>query len=444
MNLNKYLQSIFIKNIGLLLVVVFYFMGCTALYAQEKEKEGEKVEKKQKWKPFQNTKSLFKKQRSDVSNDSLLKSQTEASALSIGSDRGFFILSHDKLMQLRILGSVRAEFDYNDREMLTRNSFNPYEIPTTNEMRSPNYYSSLSQTRLGFEVTRSTKDYGNLFIRIEGDFNTTTKSYRIRHAYGQIDKWLIGQTWSLYSNVSYVPPTVNFDGPASSAMLRTPQIRYYHYVNEKIDYNVGVEYSVPDIILIDSISTTSLLQVIPDVTGRIRYKKGPLKLDFSGIVTTISSRNDSVDKISYSFGLGGMVAGKYTLNDTEQFYFSANVGRAVSHYINMFSGKGEDATYNANDKNYEAQVSFGGFFAYQRDLSEKFSAYAMFGIEDINNKDFQPDNTYSSSYSVLFDLFWTPLEGAKVGAEYIFGQRFNRGGDRGFAGRFGLLIYYDF
>ena len=114
----------------------------------------------------------------------------EDAPLDIGQDRGLFIVTPDQKMQLRILGSVRYLAVYDNANFKDKNSFNSFFIPTpATGDKIPNYYNGLSQTRLGFEITRSTEK-GNVLIRLETDF-AGANGFRIRHAYGQINRVLL-------------------------------------------------------------------------------------------------------------------------------------------------------------------------------------------------------------------------------------------------------------
>jgi hypothetical protein len=44
----------------------------------------------------------------------------------------------------------------------------------------------------------------------------------------------------------------------------------------------------------------------------------------------------------------------------------------------------------------------------------------------------------------MLDVFWNPVEGARLGLEYAHGMRVNKDYSKHFAGRFSMLIYYDF
>lgn len=87
-------------------------------------------------------------------------------------------------MRMRILGSLRFFIVFNNILIENKNSLGTFVIPTGNQNQSlPNYYNSLEESRLGFEITRST-DKGNVFVRIETDF-AGPFGFRLRHAYGQ-------------------------------------------------------------------------------------------------------------------------------------------------------------------------------------------------------------------------------------------------------------------
>ena len=374
--------------------------------------------------------------------DTIKETPNDFSPLDIGSNRGIFILSANKLLQLRILGSVRANFHYSDEDLENKQTFNPYEIPTALSLNTPVYFAGFSQTRLGFEVTRRTRSRGDIFVRLEGDFNSSSGGFRIRHAYGEIGRFLVGMTWSLTNNVGYQPLIVSLDGPAGGIGIRTPQIRYNQRLNDKTGYSVALEYSEPQISIPDSIDATPI-QVIPDLTGRFTYNTDRLSLRFSGAFTTISGR--VIDNtIEYSAGYLGSVAGILSSVKGGNLYFSFTAGRATSHFVDTFNGKNQDLVFNPNSTTFVPLDYWAGYIAYSHDLPKNFSTSLSLGLSDINNRSFQPDTDFNNSYHALLNLFWDPVEGARLGLEFAHGKRVDKGGDSGYANRLSLLMYYDF
>ncbi len=119
-------------------------------------------------------------------------------------------------------------------------------------------------------------DYGPVNFKIEGDFRgNNSVGFRIRHAYGQFNNVLAGQTWSVFGDPFVIPWTVDVDGPNSSVSTRAVQVRYSELLNENIRWMVGIEAPEIDI----SSDTIAIFQGAPDVDGRIKYmaKKGHLQ-----------------------------------------------------------------------------------------------------------------------------------------------------------------------
>jgi hypothetical protein len=325
--------------------------------------------------------------------------------LDIASDRGLFILSPDRMMQMRILGSVRVLMNYGDQAMPEKLTFNPYEIPMRTGNQTPNFYADLRLTRLGFEVTRRTRKMGDLFIRIETDF-AGSNGFRIRHAYGQLGSVLIGQTWTLFSNASYLAPTVSRDGAAGSSVFFTPQVRYSHVINNTLNWQASIEYSTPSI-------------------------------------ATISG-TDTTDVVSYSFGGGASFSGMYEFSENNVLHFSYILTFAASRFMDLFSGKNEDIAYNPENQTFMGLLANGGLVSWSHIWPKSFSSTLSVGLAAITNRDFQPDDAYSYSYNALLNVFWQPVDGARLGIEYASGERWNKNGERGRATRFSILMYYDF
>ncbi len=374
--------------------------------------------------------------------DTIIKQ--EDSPLDIASDRGLYITTHDGKMQLRILGSVRFSALYDLVEMPIKHTFNTYYIPTgDNNRKIPNYYNSLNQSRLGFEVTRKLENT-NAFIRLETDFNGINGQFRIRHAYGQIGNLLVGQTWSLLSNVSAMPITVDGKAATGSVKLRTPQIRYRGKQKNGTSWAVALEYSQPELNPEedDTLGLTTV-QMIPDITARLARDGILGEVQLSGIVTTISTK-DLNSNISNMFGFGASLSGTIDLTPEHQLLYQITGGKAISHYISTFSGTGMDAAFDPATNSFRSLNSYGGYMSYAFDLNEYITACATFGAALQTNRDFQLDNAYRNSTSLSFDAFWEVIEGARIGLEYVHGQRWDKGGNTGHASRFWALFYYDF
>jgi hypothetical protein len=375
-------------------------------------------------------------------SDTIHDGKNDVSPLDIGGSRGLVILSKDRMLRMRILGSIRTSINFTDQNLPDHQTFNPYEIPTNVDTKSPNFFAGLQQTRLGIEVTRQTGSSGDLFIRFEGDFKNSTTSLRVRHAYGQLGRFLIGQTWSLLNNVSYQPALVSLDGPASGSGLRTPQVRYSRQIKQGMAWNTAVEYSAPDIQVPDSVDVT-ILPVIPSFTARFSHYTDLISYRFAAVITTISGRVES-NSISYVMGYGGSFASKLKMKRNGEFFLQFTAGKAITNFMDCFNGKNEVMAYNPATGRFETLFSTGGYIAYEHHLPKDFTTSLTGGIAAIKNKDFQPDHAHNLSFNVLLNLFWQPVDGARLGIEFANGRRYDKDGTWDLANRVSFLFYYDF
>ena len=378
----------------------------------------------------------------DFAVDTLAKQ--EVSPLDIADDRGIFIRTKDGKMQLRILGSVRFSVLYDFIDYPISKTFNTYYIPTGDDNVSvPNFSSSLNNSRLGFEITRKL-DTKNVFIRLESDFNGSNGDYRIRHAYGQIDNFLVGQTWSLFSNVSSLPKMVDGNGPTGSVTLRTAQARYSGSNRKGTRWAAALEYSRPDLNA-EAFDTTgiSTVQLIPDVTARIEREGIFGAVQLSGVLTTLSKR-DINNNINNTVGFGGSLSGTIDFNVDHKLLYQVTYGKSISHFITTFSGTGMDAVYDPANSNFLPVNSFGGFLSYGFDWTKNLSTNVSGGYAELYYQATQEGNNYKNSMSLSFDTFWDIVDGAQLGIEYVYGQRWDIDGTSGSANRVWLLFYYDF
>jgi outer membrane DcaP-like protein len=101
--------------------------------------------------------------------------------------------------------------------------------------KKPQLYLTARTSRLGIQ-TSTPSGIGTIGFRLEADFNgpngfqsetfTNSVLFRLRHAYGTIGNFLVGQTWSTFLDLNAAPDTVDFNGPGTLALVRNPMLRY--------------------------------------------------------------------------------------------------------------------------------------------------------------------------------------------------------------------------
>ncbi len=360
------------------------------------------------------------------------------------NNAGFIITNLGKWAEIRIYGSMRLAGAYDLNGITNANSFSTYDIPvgeeSTNQAR---FYMAPFQSRLGLEVTR-TGLLKNFRIKIETDFLGPENGLRLRHAYVETGNFIIGQTWSTFTDVNSVPQTVDIDGPNSSVQLRTVRIRYANMIwKNKFQYIVSLESPDPDVGLPDSLSESIPSQFLPDVAGKLIHSYAEGYLSFCGIVRGITVKNSptSIDQI---FGFGLLLAGVYDLDTENKFQFQGVFGKAISRFITALTGKGLDLVYNPGTQSFEATKAFGLLGSYSHKWRSDMSSAFTVGMVGIINKDYEPPDAFSQSWYYSGNIFWNALLGVRLGLEFSQGRRINKDGNFGRATRIGFIFYADF
>jgi len=362
----------------------------------------------------------------------------------ISDQSGYVIDNIGKWGKLRIYGSMRLNGAYDLNGLTNTNSFSTYDIPVGEAaIDQARFFMTPYQSRLGVEITRSGL-IKNFRIKIETDFLGANNGLRIRHAFVETGNFVIGQTWSTFTDQNSVPQTVDVDGPNSSVQLRTVRIRYSDMIlNNKFKYIVSLEAPDPDVVLPDSLKDLIPAQFLPDAAGQLIYKYTEGYLSLAGIIRgiTVKDSSGSYDQI---LGYGFLLSGSYKLDTNNKFLFQGVYGAAISRYITALKGKGIDLVYNPNNQLFQATISFGLLASYLHNWRSDISSAFTVGMVGINNKDYEPADAFSQSWYYSANVFWNALLGVRFGLEVANGRRINNDGNYGKATRVGFIFYADF
>ncbi|MCU0344306.1 MAG: DcaP family trimeric outer membrane transporter [Ignavibacterium sp.] len=386
--------------------------------------------------------SIIKTPADSVQIDSIFTEDVHPQDIS--DQAGFILENLGKWGSLRIYGSMRLNGAFDLNGLLNTNGFSTYDIPVGEDaIDQGRFFMAPYQTRLGIEVKRSGL-LNNFRIKIETDFLGANNGLRLRHAFIETGNFIIGQTWSTFTDVNSVPQTVDIDGPNSSVQLRTVRIRYAdRLLQSKLRYLVSLEAPSPDIVLPDSLSDRVPAQFIPDIAGQLVRNFDFGYLSLSTIIRGITVK-DSSGSSEQILGYGFLLAGVYALDPDNKFLFQGVYGAAISRFITALNGKGIDLVYNPNTELFEATKSFGLMLSYTHNWRADISSAFTLGMVGINNKDYEPADAFSQSWYYSANVFWNALLGVRLGLEFSQGRRINNDGNWGRATRIGFIFYADF
>lgn len=301
---------------------------------------------------------------------------------------------------------------------------------------------SADQTRVNLDLREKTSK-GQLRAFVEGDFHSEDNGFRMRHAYGQFRKLLIGQTWTTFMDPVAAPEEVDFEGLSGEVRLRQTQVRGWVNFNEDLTLEVAMEDPQADIT-----GGTGISQ-IPDLVGRLKLPQGRFgHLGFALILRQIRGQlEENPDTTHGTFGWGISLSGKIDLpwwSDRDNFQYQMTFGRGIGHYVtDTRAAGGQDAIFDPAGE-LDVFQTVAGWVAYQHWWSETTRSTVNYTYTNQKNKDYQPDDAYGGAMRATVNYFWSPIKRVDLAVEFLWGQRRNKDYERGDAVQWQLGAIYRF
>ena len=314
------------------------------------------------------------------------------------------------------------------------------KLPTYKDQFAPNgnVFFGIRQSRLGVRGWTQT-GLGELKTQFEIDLfglgsNLGETAMRIRHVYGELGKFLVGQTNSPFMDGDVFPNTLEYWGPTGMVFFRNVQIRYAPIQGENQIYIAierpgasGDQGTFADRVELDSVRGVSQL---PDFSANYRRtgKWGHIQLagmlraikwkdihtsggyDLSGsttgwgldLTTVINLNKDNVIR-------GGVVTGEGVENYMNDAPIDVGIIRNVGNSFTPITGKALPVT---------------GILAYfEHNWSPKLSTAIGYSSTYLSNTPEASPSAYKEGQYASVNLLCTPVKNLMFGGEVEWGER---------------------
>jgi hypothetical protein len=298
---------------------------------------------------------------------------------------------------------------------------------------------SPSASRFGLDL-RTPFATRTLRTFIEGDFAGSNNAFRLRHAFMQTSRWVVGQTWSTFSDPEAEPIGLDFEGLNAISLFRQPQIRYSHPLREHLQLALALENPAPDL------TGASGVNLTPDFIARLRWEptsaiSGPLRLSRTQHVQAAiigrQLRGEVTDQPQLTLSTGGFgvnVSGEFVprWDRDDRVKFATNNGWGIGKYItDLGTLGGQDAVYDPSAGTLRALPVSSAYFGYERKWRPTFVSAFTYGIVNVATLDIQPDDALKRTQRTSFNVTWSPVPQADIAVEFLLGTRVNKNNERG-------------
>jgi hypothetical protein len=294
-------------------------------------------------------------------------------------------------------------------------------------------------SRLNLEL-RSPSRLGDVRMFIEGDFAGSGNTVRLRHAFMQARRWIVGQTWSTFSDPEAEPIGIDFEGLNAISLFRQPQVRFTQPIRDNLNLAMAVENPAPDLAGAEGVNLT------PDFITRLRWEPsgrlpGPHLLGRTAhvqaaiLVRTLRGElTGRPEKTLTTGGFGANVSGVLMprWNADDRIKFAVNSGWGIGRYVtDLGTLGGQDAVYDSIADSLRALPVYSAYAGYERQWKPTFTSAITYGLVRVENLDIQPGEALHETQRGTINLTWTPISRLDLVIEFLTGRRVNKDGAQG-------------
>jgi hypothetical protein len=258
----------------------------------------------------------------------------------------------------------------------------------------------------------------------------------LRHAFGQWGHWILGQTWSTFSDPEAEPFGIDNEGLNAISLFRQPQIRYTTNFGDAYTLAASIENPAPDV------SNASSVNLIPDFVLRGRWNPGKGKgalpvlgqlghVQLAVLIRQIRAESDlnpnqTVAKGGAGFGLSGVLRTGWWA-ETDDVKFSLYGGKGIGRYItDLRTAGGQDAYFDTATGEMTVLGVTAAYVGYEHAWSKTLRSTMTTGWVWVNVLENQPNDALKYTRRFSLNLSWTPISRLDLVAEVLTGTRVNK------------------
>ncbi|HQY21431.1 MAG TPA: DcaP family trimeric outer membrane transporter [Ignavibacteria bacterium] len=344
-----------------------------------------------------------------------------------------------------VYGFTMAEAGYNFK------TINPDYYDALRVTRLPSFkgefapdgklFYSVRQSRFGVKSTVPT-GLGDLKTVFEFDLygvgaDAGQTTIRPRQIYGQLGKFLAGQTNSTFMDIDVFPNSLEYWGPTGMIFYRNIQLRYTPIMTKQDNLAMALEQpgaSGDGGIYSNRVELTNVKPLfnVPDFTAHYRYTGNFGYIQLGGIVGSIKWRDVS-DTARFQLNgsavrWGGTLSSNINIGKKAIFKIQGVYGEGMQNYMNdapVDIGIQSNPGDSLQPFKGKALPVWGITAFMDVNWSKLFSSSFGYSVETIDNSDLQTPNAYKQGQYGLVNLLYYPVENVMAGVEYNFGRRDN-------------------
>lgn len=353
-------------------------------------------------------------------------------------------LGQEKQSSFEVYGYIQTDAGYNfnaiDPDWF--DVMRPTKLPRyRNEFAPPgNYFISVRQTRFGVRSRTNTK-WGELKTQFDFDFfgfgkDVGQTTIHLVNGFGQLGKFIAGQTPSTFMDTEVFPVTLDYWGPSSRIFFLNIQVRYTPIYTEKERLAIALERPGATADGTDYSNSVDIRQVkprlpLPNLATHYRHAWTWGYTQIAALAKCIQwkdlSDTSAHDLSGSDFGWGLNLSSVINTGKRLKFKVQGVYGEGCENYIADPSPDVglESSPGNSSPAKGKALPVWGFFSFAEMEWTPVVKSSLGYSMLTIKNSDLQSPDAFRQGHYGLANIRYYPAENILMGVEYQYGRREN-------------------
>ena len=306
---------------------------------------------------------------------------------------------------------------------------------------SGNYFISVRQTRFGVKSSTQTK-FGELKTQFDFDFfgfgkDVGQTTIHLVNGFGQLGKFIAGQTPSTFMDTEVFPVTLDYWGPSSRIFFLNIQLRYTPIYTQRERLAIAFERPGATADGSDYSNSVDISNVkprlpLPNLVTHYRRNWSWGHTQIAGILKYLEWKDNSPTPISdlsgSDIGWGFNLSTVINASKRLRLKLQGEYGEGFENYM---ADPSPDVALESNPGNSVTPVKGKalpgwGFLTFiEVDWTQKLKSSIGYSMIDIENSNLQSPDAFSKGQYALINFRYYPVENMTAGIEYQYGRRDN-------------------
>jgi hypothetical protein len=321
----------------------------------------------------------------------------------------------------------------------------PTKLPKYKNQFGPdgNYFISVRQTRFGVKSSTATK-LGDLKTQFDFDLfgfgkDVGQTTFHLINGFGQLGKFIAGQTPSAFMDTEVFPATLDYWGPSSRIFFLNIQLRYTPVYTAKERFAIALERPGATADGTDYSNSVDISHVkprlpLPNLATHYRHEWKWGYTQLAAIVKYLQWK-DLSDTSAYNLsgsdiGWGLTASSVINAGKRLKFKIQGEYGEGFENYIADVSPDVALESKPGNSLkpvNGKALPAWGFLSFAEVEWNQKLKSSIGYSRLTIRNADLQAPDAFQKGQYALINLRYYPVENVMIGIEYQYGRRDNHG-----------------